>query len=351
MGYGSRVALPNRTRMRRRRQEKHLLRRGQGARPKHNAEEDLQELLLPYITDRSTELLLVWCIASSFTAGILEVSNGSSTEQVKYRPKKRRSMSIAPHLNDNGFRVVFSRTLAEGDVQISFPCPEEAHQALQEAALANNRSVPWSSARLWGRPTARTHVARRRCYEGPPVRIAGTSLAQPPPCDQVTIVAGEVLACGDHKRVAMSYMCTKCSVAPWGILPLVLVATYPATRVEKCDDGKIWRLAFRMHGVREERDYHAPSPEVERLLDLIRKHMDTEFGTKREERHRVVDARRTAVLQLMGLLDQPEGAAVPMEPAIRETQFFDRGGVFAEALHNWFLPEVFSNDLAAFSLQ
>ena len=55
----------------------------------------------------------------------------------------------------------------------------------------------------------------------------------------------------DQKRKSMSYFCTKCSVVPTGILPLVLCATYPPVRVDKQTPG-IWKVSFQVHGHKEE---------------------------------------------------------------------------------------------------
>ena len=169
---------------------------------------------------------------------------------------------------------------------------------------------------------------------------------------------------GDHKKCvhrggrAVSTVSTWSCVAPWGILPLVLVAAYPATSVEKRDDGTVWRLTSKIHGVPETRDYHAPSPEVAHLLDLIRRHMDTEFGGPAPERQTIVETRRRAVLELMRLLDRPAGEPLPMRPVSDETDGFQPTGArrpghglfSADAFDFSFLGEAFSNDLTAFGL-
>jgi len=350
--------------MRRRRQERL---RAQGAQawaelpaPRSPPDEDLRLLLLQPLQDRETELLLSWCIAASFVAGIIEVRDGSSTEQVKYRAKKGRGHEIVPLLERLGYRIVHNAHLGRGDCAISFQSPEHAHRALQEAALLNNWHFPWRSASQWGRPVQRTVEMPRKWFDGPPLRIT-SPLAQPAPCDDVTIVAGQILACMDHKRKSMSYFCSKCSVAPRGILPLVLYATYPAMELERLqgEDGDEWKLTAQMYGVREEARYRVPRPEVARLLHHIRENMDVEFGGTVPERQCVAKKRRENVLKLMRMLDQ--SGDPPMLPTVdvlghREgaaSRARRRGAnpqdSFGQAAFS-FLRPLEGNDLSAFTL-
>eukprot|EP00439_Symbiodinium_sp_Y106_P077821 s595_g16.t1 len=353
MGYAPGLTPQEKERMRRRRQEK-LSVKVERSHPAKFPGEDIRKLLGSEPMHRDTELLLAWCIAASFTAGILEITNGSSTEQLKYRSKRNRQDLILPYLRQCGFRVQNHRILKKGDVEITFSSTEEAHRAYQEAALVNNNFVPFQGADSWGRPNARTTIQPRKCYEDAPVRIVNSSLVQLPPTEDATVVAAEVLPCMDQKRKSMSYFCTKCSVVPTGILPLVLCATYPPVRVDKQTPG-IWKVSFQVHGHKEEREYRAPGEKVEDLLDRIRKQLDTEFGSTHEARHRVVEERRKAILELLTLLDSPQPP--PMERLSNPLCFRQgtrprRGGfdAFGLDLDMAFLQALGETDFGAFSL-
>lgn len=146
-------------------------------RPRIGAAQDLWRLLHEQ-RDRNTELMLAWCIASSFTSGLIEVKNGSSTEQLKYKGKKGRSHEIGAVLKRQGFQVNHVQILPKGDVQVSFQSPEEAHKAHQVAALLNNSMLPWKACDPWGRPQQRTSMHPRQCYNnGPPIKILPSSQA------------------------------------------------------------------------------------------------------------------------------------------------------------------------------
>ena len=188
--------------MRLRRQEKVNL-KAVRTRPQQSASQDFATLLRNR-QDRDTQLLLAWCIAASFTSGLIEVKNGSSTEQLKYKAKAHRSQEIGNLLSAQGLRVTNARTLNKGDVEVTFQSPEEAHKAFQQASMLNNNLMPFRSADPWGRPNQRTSLHPRKCYEGPTMRILPSSQAWLPPTEDAVIVAGDVMAIMNHKRTAMT---------------------------------------------------------------------------------------------------------------------------------------------------
>lgn len=302
LGYASSLSPVDKERVRQRRQEK-VSTTVARIHPRIGAAQDLWRLLHEQ-QDRNTELMLAWCIASSFTSGLIEVKNGSSTEQLKYKGKKGRSHEIGAVLKHQGFQVNHVQILLKGDVQVSFQSPEEAHKAHQVAALLNNSMLPWKACDPWGRPQQRTSMHPRQCYNnGPPIKILPSSQAWLPTTEDAVLVAGDVLPILNHKRTSMTYFCTKCSTVPTGIIPFILCATYPAATVTK--QAGVWIISTMIHGERQDEKYSAPPQKVEELLDSIRKKMDTEFGLNPQQRQRIVEERRANVLELMKLLDQP----------------------------------------------
>ena len=176
LGYASSLSPVDKERVRQRRQEK-VSTTVARIHPRIGAAQDLWRLLHEQ-QDRNTELMLAWCIASSFTSGLIEVKNGSSTEQLKYKGKKGRSHEIGAVLKHQGFQVNHVQILLKGDVQVSFQSPEEAHKAHQVAALLNNSMLPWKACDPWGRPQQRTSMHPRQCYNnGPPIKILPSSQA------------------------------------------------------------------------------------------------------------------------------------------------------------------------------
>ena len=285
LGYAPGLKKEEKERMRARRQQKLQTARVE---PLRHAAEDFMRLLSGR-EDRDRELLLTWCLASAFTAGIVEVKHGSSTEQLLYRAKKRRGHEIEYNLRCQDLRLIQARTLNKGDVEVTFQSCEEAKKAFQMAQLLNNSTMPWRSADLWGRPNQRTLKVPRKCYQnGSPVNILASSAAWPPSCEDVVLVAGEVLGIMNHKRTAMSFLCTKCSTAPSGIVPFIFCATYPAAQVSKETAG--WKVSTRIHGQEELIEYTKPPEEVARRLESIRQSMDVEFGKEKPLRHRIVEA-------------------------------------------------------------
>ena len=204
LGYAPGLPPADKERMRQRRTEKVNLKFG-NTKPHWNAAQDFW-VLLHHERDRDTQLLLAWCIAASFTSGLIEVKNGSSTEQLKYKAKYNRSHQIETVLMGQGFRLKHCCTLQRGDVQISFQDPEEAHKAFQQASLLNNNTMPWKSADPWGRPHQKTSLHPRKCYEGPPIRIISSSQAWLPTNEDAVLVAGDVLAIMNHKRTSMTFL-------------------------------------------------------------------------------------------------------------------------------------------------
>ena len=142
---------------------------------------------------------------------------------------------------------------------------------------------------MWGRPNQRTQKVPRACYNnGAPVNILASSAAWPPSCEDVVLVAGEVLGIQSHNRTAMSFLCTKCSTAPSGIVPFIFCATYPAAQVSK--EAAAWKVSTRIHGVEELVEYTVPPAEVATRLESIRQSMDVEFGKEKPQRQRIVEA-------------------------------------------------------------
>ena len=112
LGYASSLSPVDKERVRQRRQEK-VSTTVARIHPRIGAAQDLWRLLHEQ-QDRNTELMLAWCIASSFTSGLIEVKNGSSTEQLKYKGKKGRSHEIGAVLKRQGFQVNHVQILLKG---------------------------------------------------------------------------------------------------------------------------------------------------------------------------------------------------------------------------------------------
>ena len=203
LGYASSLPLAEKERMRQRRQEKVNTSVSVRTRPRRDSAQDFWRLLHDQ-RDRDTQLMLAWCIASSFTSGLIEIKNGSSTEQLKYKAKKDRAHDVAVVLRQQGFHVVDSCMLKKGDMQVSFQNPEEAHKAHQIAELLNNNMMPWKAADPWGRPSQRTSIHPRQCYDGSPIKILPSSQAWLPTTEDAVLVAGNVLPIMNHKRTSMT---------------------------------------------------------------------------------------------------------------------------------------------------
>eukprot|EP00438_Fugacium_kawagutii_P025951 Skav207676 [mRNA] locus=scaffold1857:356458:367282:- [translate_table: standard] len=88
LGYAESLPKAEKQRMLQRRHEKHLSATHVKSPPLASAAKDFRHLL--GAEDREKELMLAWCIAASFTSGLVEVKTGSSTEQLKYKPKEDR---------------------------------------------------------------------------------------------------------------------------------------------------------------------------------------------------------------------------------------------------------------------
>lgn len=191
LGYAESLPKADKQRMLQRRQEKHLSAAHAKSPPLPGAAQDFLRLLGQQ--DRDNELMLAWCIAASFTSGLIEVKTGSSTEQLKYKPKEdREPEEVSDMLRELGFGVVHSQTLLEGDVQVTFQSAAEAHQAFQMAQRLTNE-MPWQGVTPWGRPRQRRSERPRKCYRGSQVTIASSSKAWLPTTEDAVLVAGEVL--------------------------------------------------------------------------------------------------------------------------------------------------------------
>merc|ERR1712032_1508217 len=111
------------------------------------------------------------------------------------------------------------------------------------------------------------------------------------------------------------YLCTKCSVLPRGILPLVLLATYG--KVFRKIEDDIVTVKAKFHGALEVLRFRCPkNKRVLELLESIRKHMDEEFMPIQkdwDERRVIMDARREAVLELMCELSTLSAPIFPID--------------------------------------
>ena len=80
------------------------------------------------------------------------------------------------------------------------------HQAFQQAALLNNNLMPWRSADPWGRPSQRTLLRPRQCYDGAPVKVLPSSQAWLATNEDTVLVAGDVLPIMNHKWLGVSWV-------------------------------------------------------------------------------------------------------------------------------------------------
>jgi len=275
----------------------------------------LGELLQP-LENHEEDLLIVWCLAASFIHGLCETKWSSCGESVMYKPRHRRDNEVEGNLRAQGFEVIRADRI-QGGVLVRFADCKEAHRAVQTAALSTNRGFPWQRAYPWYEFTNKRILEPRKCYSGGVFMIVTNSLVQPPPTNDVTIIAAAVTPMMSQKQRSTTFIGSKCSIAPRGILPLALYATYKHRDLEinEIDTvGEVWKLTASFEGVQETLIYRPPDAEVHALLDDIRTNFDKEFDllaaafiTRREIMHH----RRRAVLRLMQRLVEPEPPPMP----------------------------------------
>lgn len=144
---------------------------------------------------------------------------------------------------------------------------------------------------------------------------------------EVVVAAGAVLPLWTQNKKSPMYLCTKCSTMPRGILPLVILATYPKA-FRKIEDG-IVIVKARFHGALEVLRFKCPkNTRVLELLANIRKHMDKEFIPmlkELDERQDIMDERREAVLELMSELAARSAPILPVASSPLLSQ--DAGGL------------------------
>jgi len=266
--------------------------------------------------DVNKRRLLHWCLAAAFLHGVLECENLDRVPEVKFDAWEEPAPEAAgdqeewltSFLRRNGFAVRSSRAGKKmGDVLVKFATPEAGREALQACSLVGtNTQIPFRRCMKWG---PKDEVVRSRQWCGADCKVAMNSLAALPAESEVTIVAGEFLPIQSKKDKSMFHLCTKCSVLPNGILPLVILATYHAA--ELTDVGDRFHVRARFFGTTENLQFTKPSDdEVVQLVCVIRSGMDEEFhGLLPPDQSRsIVQRRQDQVLKLMRNLE----AGTPM---------------------------------------
>lgn len=253
-------------------------------------------------------------------------SGGHECVQVRCVPKPNCQQSLLPHLEKHGLRIHSHHMGTRGDVFVTFQSPSEARRALQALSLtAGAPSSPVKSATDWVQGQARKCYAQ---HDTAQFHVVPTSLAYPIPADAATILAVDILPLAARprgpsrrQRASVSYMCSKCTVLPLGVLPVVLAATYPPVSIR---DAAALQVLFR--GVREE----MPLPRADVIEDIhfIRNGMDSEIGRPATEVARAVEERARAVVSIMERLFEeaphgPRGQPLPFLCRLAETQLLD----------------------------
>jgi len=273
-----------------------------------SAGRELAELLKDAQSDDDI-LLLLWCLASAFIHGIIEIESGECGHQVVYKPKKGRAGEITRELQKQQFHVVRS-TCSHAGVIVQFSDAKEAHRAVQMAALVTNRCFPWQHANVWRQPSRQTLTKAHRCYASGQVHCVIHSLSSPPPQTKVTVIAADVTPVVSHHRRSMTFLGSKCTIAPLGIFPFVLYATYSRSNFSLEKDQRVWSFKAKFRGMEEQLRYTAPAAQVRRRLDAVRDGWNREFTLDAEAwatRHAIVQERRHTVLNLMLSLSQLDG--------------------------------------------
>mmetsp|Transcript_168001 Transcript_168001/g.534385 ORF Transcript_168001/g.534385 Transcript_168001/m.534385 type:complete len:333 (+) Transcript_168001:1584-2582(+) len=281
----------------------------------------MRRLLQVEHDDANKRRLLHWCLAAAFLHGILECESLDRVREVRFDPWGAPSEQavaeqedwIKAYLRRHDFPVSSSRRGKEGDVFVKFGTPEISRAALQACSLiGKDTQVPFRRCCKWG-PKDELVNSREWCKAD--CKVAQDSLAALPSESEVTIVAAEFLPIQSKTNKSMFYLCTKCSVLPNGILPLVVLATYHAAELNKDEgieplrDGSAFLVRARFFGVIDEMRFTKPdSGEVVDLVKAIREGMDKEFqcttGALPPDRCRsIVAQRQDQVLNLMRRLE------------------------------------------------
>lgn len=303
---------------RRRRQKDRLDADGQRAQEvpgqAQGASAELRRLLRPEHEDLDKRRLLNWCIAAAFLHGVLECENLDHVQEIMFEPWETARPDDAPEqrqflemfLRRHGFLVQSSRVGKQGGIFVKFQTQKHARLALRVCSMVGTDSaVPFRRCSKWG-PKDEVIYCRDWCGAAE-CKVAKNSLAALPEESQVTVVAAELLPISTKGNKSMYYLCTKCSVVPRGILPLVVLATYHAAELE--DHGNSLTVRARFFDTLEELQFtKPPDVEVVQLVRKIRDGMDKEFqlpsGPLPPDRCRsLVMARQDQVLNLMRRLE------------------------------------------------
>jgi len=161
--------------------------------------------------------------------------------------------------------------------------------------------LPFRRVTRWGPKDTRID-SREWCPSE--CQVAQDSLASGVRDDIVTVICADMLPIIAKRDKKMFYLCTKNTVVPNGILPLLILATYHAAATRMTERALEVTAVFL--GMKETLAFKAPEGdnEVMRMVTHIREHMDEEFRGPHgvlppAECQRIVQMRQDQVLSLM----------------------------------------------------
>ena len=223
--------------------------------------QDIQDLIQPDHEDQNKRRLLHWCLVASFLHGTLESQNFDQNYEIKYEPWPNTESQNAEHrtwiqtwLRQQGFDVKAARTRKNGSVIVTFNSQQDARLALHMGQMLDKDcTTPFSRCSKWGYRKG-SITSRKWCAAE--CKISQTSLAAFPSDPDVTVVAAELVPVQPRNSESTFYLCTKCSIVPNALVPLVVMATYHSAGVKEYGGGVAVRAQF--FGAMDEVHYSQP---------------------------------------------------------------------------------------------
>lgn len=281
---------------------------------------DFKELLSWENQEASHRRLLQWCIAASFIHGMLSMQSSACTEQVSFTARRNKKEQVGPFLAQHGFQIEdVAMDNSSGKVTITFGSREEARRACQVVAAGTNSTFPFRSAeqRSWGRQR-RQQVQLRGSSSL--CKLKAESMVEPQVREDCEVITADALPVKTGR--GFMYLCSKNTMVPSGLLPLVVLATYCKQEAQQCASSPLeFKLKVRFHGSWEEFSLQAHDLRVFSAIEEVRKNMDKEFGPhiSLTQRKQITVERAASVRRMM---DQLHGGEPPVRSVVRPSEDF-----------------------------
>ncbi|CAE7808838.1 exo1 [Symbiodinium sp. CCMP2592] len=149
-------------------------------------------------------------------------------------------------------------------------------------------------------------------------KLKAESLVEPQVREDCEVITADALPVKTGR--GFMYLCSKNTMVPSGLLPLVVLATYCKQEAQQSSASE-FKLKVRFHGSWEEFSLQAHDLRVFSVIEEVRNNMDKEFGPhiSLTRRKQITVERAASVRRLM---DQLHGGEPPVRSMVRPSEDF-----------------------------